>query len=138
MLAQKKKLTKFQAEMPTSMDDLKVSMEAMAAQFTGVSNMAKQFTGFQQMMMTTLDKLNDLEAWRTIAETSMGSMMQQSKDTANCVLQLEARPPPPPPPPPQTFPPLPPPPQTLLPPPQQGAPPPPPKQMLPQGAPPWF
>lgn len=41
--------------------------------------MAKQFTGFQQMMMITLDKLNDLEAWWTIVETSMGSMIQQSK-----------------------------------------------------------
>jgi hypothetical protein len=62
--------------------------------------MAKQFTGFQQMMTMTLDKINDLEAWRTVAETSMGSMMQRSTETATQIQQLEARPPPPPPPPP--------------------------------------
>ena len=56
--------------------------------------MAKQFAGFQQVMVTMLDKLNDLEAWRTIAETNMGSMIQQSKDTSTRVQQLEARPPP--------------------------------------------
>ncbi|XP_066361406.1 uncharacterized protein [Miscanthus floridulus] len=60
--------------------------------------MTKQFAGFQGAMATTLNKLNDLEAWRTIAETSMGTMMQQSKETTTRVQQLEARPPPPPPP----------------------------------------
>jgi len=80
--------------------------------------MAKQFAGFQGVITTTLDKLNDLEAWRSIAETSLGSMMQQSKETTTRVQQLEARPPPPPPPPPVpttvVIPPPPPAPSTLL------------------------
>lgn len=46
-------------------------------------------------MATTLDKLSDLEAWRTIAEMSMGTMIQQTKETTTRVQQLEARPPPP-------------------------------------------
>jgi hypothetical protein len=90
--------------MATSIEDLKTTMDAMAQQLAGVQDMAKQFTGFQQVMTTTLDKLNDLEAWRSIVETSMGSMMQQSKETTTRVQQLEARPPPPPPPPPAPLP----------------------------------
>lgn len=86
--------------MATSMEDLKATMDTMAKQFAGVQDMAKQFAGFQDAMATALDKLNDLQSWRTIAETSLSSMMQQSKETANRVLQLESRPPPPPPPPP--------------------------------------
>jgi hypothetical protein len=61
--------------MTTSIDDLKTTMEAMAKQLTGVQDMATQFTGFQKMMTTTLDKLNNLESWRMIVETSMGSMI---------------------------------------------------------------
>jgi hypothetical protein len=57
--------------------------------------MVKQFSAFQQMMTTTIDKLNNLEAWRTVAETSMRTMMQQSKETTTRVQQLETRPPPP-------------------------------------------
>jgi hypothetical protein len=94
--------------MATSIEDLQKTMNTMANQLAGVQDMAKQFAGFQDAMATALDKLNDLQSWRTIAETSLGSMMQQSKETTNRVLQLEARPPPPPPPPPQTFPPPPP------------------------------
>ena len=82
--------------MTTSIEDLKTTMASMAKQLEGVQDMAKQLQGFQQVMTTTLDKLNDLESWRTIAETSMGSMIQQSKETSSWVLQLEARPPPPP------------------------------------------
>ena len=52
--------------------------------------MAKQFAGFQKVMTTTVDKLNDLEAWRTIAEMSMGTMIQQSQETTTRVQQLEA------------------------------------------------
>ena len=76
--------------MTSLIDDLKTTMDSMAQQLTGVQDMVKQFAGFQKMMTTTLDKLNDLEAWRTIAETSMGSMIQQSKDTTTRVQQLEA------------------------------------------------
>jgi hypothetical protein len=61
--------------MTTSIDDLKTTMEAMAKQLAGVQDMATQFTGFQKMMTTTLDKLNNLESWRMIVETSMGSMI---------------------------------------------------------------
>jgi hypothetical protein len=75
--------------MTTSMDDLKATMENMATQFAGLQEMAKQFLVFQQMMTTTLNKLNNLEAWRTIAETSMETMMQQSKETTTRVQQLE-------------------------------------------------
>lgn len=57
------------------MDELKASVEAMAKQFAGLQDMAKQFAGFQGVITTTIDKLNDLEAWRSIAETSLGSMM---------------------------------------------------------------
>jgi hypothetical protein len=64
--------------MATLIDDLKT----MVNQLVGVQDMAKQFAGFQQMMTTTLDKLNDLEAWRTVAEMSMGPMMQKSTETA--------------------------------------------------------
>jgi hypothetical protein len=110
--------------MATSIEDLQKTMNTMANQLAGVQDMAKQFAGFQDALATVLDKLNDLQSWRTITETSLGSMMQQSKETTNRVLQLEARPPPPPPP------------QTFLPPPHQGAPPP--QQMIPQGAPPRF
>jgi hypothetical protein len=69
-LAPKKKPTKFQLEMATSIDDLKMTMETMATQLAGVQDMVNQFAGFQQMMTTTLDKLNELEAWRTVAETA--------------------------------------------------------------------
>jgi len=94
--------------MAASIEDLKTAMDSMAQQLVGVQDMAKQFAGFQKVMATTLDKLNDLEAWRTIAETNMGSMIQQSKDTTTRVQQLEARPPPPPlPPPPPVSAPLP-------------------------------
>lgn len=54
------------------MDDLRVSMEMMAKQLASVQETAKQIAGFQEAMATTLDKLNDLESWRTIAETSLG------------------------------------------------------------------
>jgi hypothetical protein len=74
-LAPKKKLTKFQLEMSTSIDDSKTTMESMAKQLVGVQDMAKQFAGYQKVMATTLDKLNDLEAWRSLAETLMGTMM---------------------------------------------------------------
>jgi hypothetical protein len=89
-LALKKKPTKFQLEMSGSIKDLKTTMDSMAQQLVGVQDMEKQFDGFQKMMTTTLDKLNDLEAWRSITETSMGSMMQQSKETTTRVQQLEA------------------------------------------------
>jgi len=82
ILAPKKKLTKFQTEMATSIDDLKTTMDMMAQQLAGVQDLAKQF---EKMMTMTLDKLNDLEAWRSIAETSMGSIMQQSKETTTRV-----------------------------------------------------
>jgi hypothetical protein len=95
ILAPKKRITKFQAEMTTSIEDLKASMEAMTKQFAGLQDMAKQFAGFQDAMATTLDKLNDLEAWWTVAETSMGSMMQKSTEAVNRIQQLETRPPPP-------------------------------------------
>ena len=102
--------------MTTSIDDLKTTMESMTHQLACVQDMAKQFAGFQKMMTATLDKLNDLEAWRTIAETNMGSMIQQSKDTTTRVQQLEARPPPPPlPPPPSVSAPLPQPPPIVMP-----------------------
>jgi hypothetical protein len=91
--------------MATSIDDLKTTMEAMATQLARIQDMAKQFAEFQNMMATTLNKLNDLEAWRTVAETSMGSMMQTSMEAATRLQQLEARPPPPPPPPPPSIPP---------------------------------
>jgi hypothetical protein len=74
-LAPKKKPTKFQTEMATSMEDLKSTMESMAQQLAGVQDMAKQFSSLQEVVSTTLDKLQDLEAWRTVAETSMGSML---------------------------------------------------------------
>jgi hypothetical protein len=61
--------------MSTSIDNFKTAMESMAKQLAGVQDMAKQFAGFQKVMATTLDKLNDLEAWRSLAETSMGTMM---------------------------------------------------------------
>jgi hypothetical protein len=85
--------------MAASIEDLKTAMDSMAQQLVGVQDMVKQFAGFQQVMATTLDKLNDLEAWRTMAETSMGSMLRQTKDTMTQVQQLETCPPPPPPPP---------------------------------------
>jgi hypothetical protein len=71
--------------MTTSIDDLKTTMEAMTKQLAGVQDMATQFAGFQKMMTTTLDKLNDLESWRTVTETSMGSMIQLSKETTTRV-----------------------------------------------------
>ena len=74
-------------------------MEAMTKQFAGLQDMAKQFAGFQDAMTTMLDKLNDLEAWRTVAGTSMGSRMQKSTEAVNRIQYLETRPPPPPPPP---------------------------------------
>jgi hypothetical protein len=82
-------------------------METMATQLAGIQDMASQFAGFQKMMTTTLDKLNDLEAWKTVAETSMGAMMQKSTEATARLQQLETRPPPPPPPPPppSVFPP---------------------------------
>jgi hypothetical protein len=82
------------------MDELKATMETLATQFVGMKDMSKQFDALQTMMVTTLDKLSDLEAWHSITETSMGSMMQLSKETTKRVQQLEARPPPPPLPPP--------------------------------------
>ena len=81
-LVPKKKPTKLQLEMATSIDDLKTTMETMATQLAGVQDVVKQFAGLQQMMTTTLDKLNNLEAWRIVVETSMGSMMQRSTETA--------------------------------------------------------
>ena len=112
----KRKPTKIQIEMAASIEDLKTAMDSMAQQLVGVQDMAKQFAGFQKVMATTLDKLNDLEAWRTIAETNMGSRIQQSKDTTTRVQQLEARPPPPPlPPPPPVSAPLPQPPPIVMP-----------------------
>jgi hypothetical protein len=63
------------------MDELKASVDAMAKQFVGLQDMVKQFADFQGVIITMLDKLSDLEAWRSIVETSMGSMMQQSKET---------------------------------------------------------
>lgn len=86
--------------MTTSVDELKATMATMATQLSDVQEMTKQFAGFQSLMSTPLDKLGDQEAWRTIAETSMGSMIQQSKETSNRVQQLESRPPLPQPPPP--------------------------------------
>jgi hypothetical protein len=106
------------------MEDLKATMENMAKQFAGVQEMVKQFPAFQQMMTTTIDKLNNLEAWRTIAETSMRTMMQQSKETTTRVQQLETRPPPPPP----QSPLQPPPPMPMMPT----------QQMVPHQPPPWF
>lgn len=44
-LAPKKKPTKFQLEMTTSIDDLKKTMDTMAAQLVGIQNMASQFAG---------------------------------------------------------------------------------------------
>jgi hypothetical protein len=44
-LAPKKKPTKFQLEMTTSIDDLKKTMDTMAAQLVGIHNMASQFAG---------------------------------------------------------------------------------------------
>jgi hypothetical protein len=119
-LAPKKKPTKFEQDMATSIDDLKTTMETMAKQLARVQDLAKQFAGFQDNMATALDKLNDLQTWRTITETSLESMMQQTKEMTNRVLQLESRPPP------QL------PPQQPLP---HGAPLHHPQQLLPQGAP---
>lgn len=48
-------------------------------------------------MKTALDKLNDLQAWRTITETSIGNVMEQSKQATVRQQQLEARPVPAPP-----------------------------------------
>jgi len=45
-LAPKRKPTKFQLEMTTSIDDLKKTMETMATQLVGIQDMASQFAGF--------------------------------------------------------------------------------------------
>ena len=42
------------------MEDLKATMENMAKQLADVQDMAKQFTGLQEAVTTTLDKLRDL------------------------------------------------------------------------------
>ena len=51
--------------MATTVESLKESLESMA----------KQFAGFQDMMVTSLDKLGILEAWHTTAEESMGTLL---------------------------------------------------------------
>lgn len=78
--------------------------------------MSAQFAGFQQMMEKSLDKLSELEQWRSSADKAFDKLIQQAEQTSLWVEQagtslqqasfridaLEFRPPPPPPPPPLT------------------------------------
>lgn len=111
-LAPKPRLTKYQAQMAASVEELKSSMDEMKAE------MQAQFTGFQDLMKTALEKLNGLESWRLSADESFSTLMVQSEATAARVQRLETPPPPPPPPQPSTAlpraPPPPPPPQSWI------------------------
>jgi hypothetical protein len=84
--------------MAVTIESLKATMESMA----------NQFKGFQEMMVTSLDKLSVLEAWRVTTEESMDMLLQRSTETTAWmdetvarIKSLEFRPPllPPPPPP---------------------------------------
>jgi hypothetical protein len=73
ILAPKKKNhPKYQIEMAASMEELKAMMQSMA----------KQFTGFQDMMSTTLDKLGVLETWQTTADAYPAQAVVRDGDTS--------------------------------------------------------
>jgi hypothetical protein len=67
-------------------------MGALSEQLAGVKDLPRQFEGFQKLLQTALDKLDGMESWKTIAEISMGKMMDSSKQATQRLQQLEGRP----------------------------------------------
>jgi septation ring formation regulator EzrA len=57
--------------MAASVEELKKTLKSMAT----------QFTGFQNMMTTSLDKLKSLETWQATAEESLGTLLKSSLAT---------------------------------------------------------
>lgn len=82
-MAPKKKMPSLQAKMAAN-----------------VGNMAEEFKSFHLMMQQMLDKMNNFEAWRTTTDSSLGSLLTKTTETAMRISQLERAPMPPPPPPP--------------------------------------
>jgi hypothetical protein len=79
-LASKKRAQSLQAKMASNVDNLTLMMQQM------------------------LDKMTDFEAWRATTDTSLGSLLTKTAETATRITHLEKvpipTPPPPPPPPP--------------------------------------
>ncbi|KAJ1266387.1 hypothetical protein BS78_08G147400 [Paspalum vaginatum] len=63
-----------------------------------VDTMKQQLTGVQDILTQLLDKVNSIDAWKSTAESSLGTLLKQSASAAERIGHLEARPPPPPPP----------------------------------------
>ena len=59
-----------------------------------MDDLAKKFDGFDAAMTKVLDKLTALEAWKSVASTSMDKLLAQSERTATHVDTIEFIPPP--------------------------------------------